>query len=187
MTVKNKGIYFYLDTKTNKIDYIGKDSNINNNTRHRAHLCESYKKDQPFNRILQNNPERWKYGVFCIGDFSDSRLEELENIYKQIYNPRFDFEYTSHGGLTEEHKKKISEAMKGHKHTENTRKKMSENHWDVSGKNNPKYRHDLPSDEKLFQEWTEGMTQKQLAEKYNAGVSTIQRRLKKYKNSQNKE
>ena len=46
---------------------------------------------------------------------------------------------------TEESRKKISEAQKGEKnhfygkhHTEETKRKMSENHADISGKNNPK-------------------------------------------------
>ncbi len=40
---------------------------------------------------------------------------------------------------TEEEKARISAALKGRKPSEEARRKMSENHWDVSGVNNPNY------------------------------------------------
>ena len=41
--------------------------------------------------------------------------------------------------FTEEMKKNISKSLMGHSHSEETRKKISENHADVSGRNNPMY------------------------------------------------
>lgn len=177
-----KGIYYYLDKVTGNIDYIGKDSNISQNIRHNAHKCSAYYDHQPFNRVLQNNPNRYEYGIFCKGPFDDDELIMLENLYKKAYSPRFDFEYRSHGGLTEIHKKKISESRKGYKHKESSKKLMSERHYDCSGKNNPRFLKHIPNNEELYLEWKRGASQKDLALKYNCGLITIQRRIRKYKN-----
>jgi len=176
-----KGIYYYLDKVTGKIDYIGKDSNILKRTRHYAHMCSAYYDDQPFNRILQKNPDRYEYGIFCKGPFTDEELIMLENLYKKGYSPRFDFEYRSHGGLTEEHKLKISKSKKGHKHKPSSRRLMSENHYDCSGESNPRFLKHLPTNEELYLEWKRGTSQKDLSLKYDCGLITITRRIRKYK------
>lgn len=41
--------------------------------------------------------------------------------------------------ISDEQKKQISQANKGRKHTEEEKRKMSENHYDCSGANNPNY------------------------------------------------
>lgn len=57
----SKGIYCYEDLKNNnEIVYIGRDSYIHNNTRHKQHMESSRYNAQPFNRILQNNPQRYE-------------------------------------------------------------------------------------------------------------------------------
>lgn len=56
-----KGIYKYTDLKTDEVVYIGKDSHIDKKIRYYAHLTPSKYDDQPFNRVLQNNPERYEY------------------------------------------------------------------------------------------------------------------------------
>lgn len=56
----SKGIYKYTDLEINEIVYVGKDSHIDRNDRHKAHMRPSRYDDQPFNRILQNNPDRDK-------------------------------------------------------------------------------------------------------------------------------
>ena len=175
-----KGIYYYLDKITGEIDYIGKDSNISRKTRHHAHKCSSYYNDQPFNRILQNNPNRYEYGIFCEGPFTDEELIQLENIYKKGYSPRFDFEYRSHGGLTETHKKKISESKKGYTHKKSTRELMSKNHFDCSGEKNPRFLKHLPSNEELYLEWKRGTSREDLSLKYKCSLVTISRRIRKY-------
>lgn len=43
------------------------------------------------------------------------------------------------GPMSEDHKRKISQSNKGKKVSEETRRKMSQNHADVSGKNSPMY------------------------------------------------
>ena len=160
-----KGIYCYIDNKNDRVVYIGKDSNIDKNKRHRDHLAPSSYNAQPINRILQNNPNRYKYCVLWeIDDCTDNHLTQMEIFYIKKYSPKFNF--TEGGGgisgfthseetrkkisennarywkgktLSEETRKKISEAKKGKKPyemTEETRKKISEAN---KGKNNPMY------------------------------------------------
>ena len=161
----SKGIYCYIDGENDKIVYVGKDSNIDKNKRHRDHLAPSSYNAQPINRILQNNPNRYKYCVLWeIDDCTDNHLTQMEIFYIKKYGPKFNF--TEGGGgisgfthseetrkkisennarywkgktLSEETRKKISEAKKGKKPyemTEETRKKMSESH---KGENHPMY------------------------------------------------
>ena len=47
-----RGIYTYVDKKSNEIVYIGKDSNIDTNERHKQHFQPSKYNEQPINRIL---------------------------------------------------------------------------------------------------------------------------------------
>ena len=122
-----EGIYYYTDLmKNNEVVYVGKDSNIHKNKRHKDHLKPSNYNNQPFNRVLQNNPNRFKYHVLKKGEFSQNLLNALEILYIRRYSPRFN--YTIGG-----------EGAKGLKISEEARKRMSENHADVSGKNNPFY------------------------------------------------
>ena len=87
--------------------------------------------------------------------------------------------------ISKEHANKISQAMQGHKVTEATKQKMSKNHADVIGENNPKYRKDIPNGKCIYKEWKAGLTQKELSIKYNCSISLIQRRIYKYKQSLN--
>lgn len=73
-----KGIYAYWDNKLSYYVYIGKDSNIYKNSRHYAHLDPSRYEDQPFNRVLQNNPERYEYRVLMKGDYNNKQLNKME-------------------------------------------------------------------------------------------------------------
>ena len=138
------GIYCYKDSyENNKIVYIGKDSNIHRNRRHIQHKSPSQYNAQPFNRILQNNPNRYVYEVmkFWETDEYDKNLANaLEIIYIHRYNPIFNFTIGGDGTrgykLSEETKKKIGKANKGKKRTLQQRKQMSER---VKGKNNPMY------------------------------------------------
>ena len=67
----------------------------------------------------------------------------------------------------------------GKQHSQESRKKMKENHADVSGENNPRYRDDIPTGEDLLREYEAGTSHRKLAEKYNCNQSTISRRIKK--------
>lgn len=139
------GIYLYFDTKKNSVVYVGRDSNIDKKTRHKAHMQKCNYGKQSINRILQNNPDRYEYRVYCEGNFSNDELNNLEIQVIKLFNTfhRKDaFNYTEGGdGIIgfehpEETRKKISEGNKGKKLPEETRKKMSEA---KSGENNPLY------------------------------------------------
>lgn len=132
----SKGIYCYKDTKdNNRIVYVGKDSKIHINKRHKEHLHPSRYDKQPFNRILQNNPDRYTYHVLKEGDIDKNLLSALEIIYTRRYNPKFSFTVGGDGSTgfrhSEETKRKMSEAHKGEKnhfygkhHTEESKQKM---------------------------------------------------------------
>lgn len=126
-----KGIYKYTDLKTGEIVYIGKDSRIHKNQRHRDHLNPSKYDEQPFNRIIQNNPNRYEYGViWATEDCTTLKLNKMEILFGKIYDPKFNFEKFGKGGAlkgeknpnygnpsnwkpSEEHKERISEANSG--------------------------------------------------------------------------
>ena len=150
-----KGIYCYIDKKGNQIVYVGKDSNIDKNKRHIAHLAPSKYNEQPINRILQNNPDRYTYQVLGWRVEDENTLNALEIQYIRQLQPRFNFTDGGDGisgfthseearkkmseaqqgkTLSEKTRKKISEAMKGKTLPEETRKKMSESR---RGENNP--------------------------------------------------
>ena len=137
--VKNhmKGIYQYRDLKTDKIVYIGKDSNIDKEVRRNAHLKRSTYNAQQFNRVLQNNPTRYQYEIIYAGDFDDYLLNTLEINSIAEENPKFNFTKGGEGSIgfkhSEESKRKMSEARKnkksgffGKNHTFESRRKMSE-------------------------------------------------------------
>jgi len=132
-----KGIYQYRDLKTDKIVYIGKDSNIDKEVRRNAHLKRSTYNAQQFNRVLQNNPTRYQYEIIYAGDFDDYLLNTLEINSIAEENPKFNFTKGGEGSIgfkhSEESKRKMSEARKnkksgffGKNHTFESRSKMSE-------------------------------------------------------------
>ena len=111
-----KGIYGYYDTLKGEISYIGKDSYIDKNQRHKDHLKPSKYNEQVFNRVLQKNPNRYKYKVIyeCQNHLDEKDLNGLEIQYINALNPKFNF---TDGG----------DGMVGFKHSEDTLKKMREN------------------------------------------------------------
>ena len=85
-----KGIYCYIDKENDKIVYVGKDSNIDKNRRHRQYFTPSAYNAQPINRILQNNPNRYIYQVLWeIDDCIDNYLNKMEIYYIKKYSPQF--------------------------------------------------------------------------------------------------
>lgn len=158
----SNGIYSYFDRQEGRVVYVGKDSAIDKQTRHKAHMTKSCYNVQQINRVLQNNPDRYHYGVIIEGDFDDCTLNALEQYYIWTYNT-FEgngFNYTEGGDgnygfkhsdetrdkmseahkgktLSEEHKSKISASKKGKKPSAETRKKMSAA---LSGEKNPAWK-----------------------------------------------
>lgn len=205
------GIYCYTDKlNNNEIVYIGKDSHINKQQRRKNHLAKSRYNDQPFNRIIQNNPNRYEYHVLCRGKADNELLNIFEKGYIETYQPRFNYGPGGDGRagakLTKEHKDKISKANKGKKVSKETREKISKANKGKPGYNkgkkvskktrekisksrigvytdekNPRWRNDIPSPQQLHDEWKSGTSQKELTEKYNCGEATIKRRIAKVK------
>ena len=111
----SKGIYCYIDKKDNQIVYVGKDSYIDKNKRHKEHLQPSTYNRQVFNRILQDNLSRYQYQkLWEIDDCTDNHLNQMEIYYINKYNPKFNF---TQGG----------DGISGYKHSEKTKKKISKN------------------------------------------------------------
>lgn len=132
------GIYCFKDIINENIVYIGKDSNINLNSRFKQHMSPSKYNEQVINRILQNNPERYSYHILKSGDFGRKLLSAIEIIYIHRYSPKFNYTKGGEGTYgfkhSEESKKKISEAHKknpywlGKSFSEKTKQKMSISH-----------------------------------------------------------
>ena len=90
------GIYKYVDNETGDIVYIGKDSHIDKTRRHKEHLNRSQYSKQVFNRVLQNNPERYSYSVWYHVT-SVEEMNQLEFDLINLYRPKFNFH---HGGCS---------------------------------------------------------------------------------------
>ena len=117
------GIYGYKDLETGYVVYIGKDSKINTHKRHREHLSRSKYNKQPFNKILQKNPNRYKYFIVKKGYYSNEELNILEENYisfygtyenRKGYGKKYGFNFTKGG-----------EGFFGYKHTSKTKENMS--------------------------------------------------------------
>lgn len=130
------GIYAYFDKKDNSVVYIGKDSNIDKNVRKYAHMKPSCYERQPFNRILQNNPNRYTYQVLVWDVKDQETLNALEIQYIRQLKPKFNFTDGGDGcvgnTLSEEQKKRLSDTRMGEnnpffgkKHSEETKRRMS--------------------------------------------------------------
>ena len=135
----NMGIYCYKDTFNNgEIVYIGKDSNIHLNKRHYAHHSPCMYSEQKINRILQSNPNRYEYCVLKSwkGDKNNFNfINAMEMLYIRRYHPKFNFTIGGDG-----FKKGHVPWNKGVPHSDEIRKKLSENHANVKKENNPNWK-----------------------------------------------
>lgn len=120
-----KGIYAYYDLQNNYYVYVGKDNNITYNHRHHCHKSPAYYNDQPFNRILQNNPRRYEYQRIIELDDSTEEyyLNDLESYFIKLFQTyayenrdKHVFNFTKGG-----------DGSIGYKHTKETREKMRKN------------------------------------------------------------
>lgn len=113
------GIYGYKDLKTGYVVYIGRDSYIDKNNRHNCHMRKSNKNDQPINKAIQNNPDRYKYFIVKKGEYSEEDLNTLEKHYIDFYGT-----YNNHKGKRLNYGfnfTKGGEGVTGYKHTEQTK------------------------------------------------------------------
>lgn len=140
-----KGIYCYMDTeKNNEIVYVGRDSNIDEGQRDKAHKTKSNYDVQKINQIIQNNLSRYNYNVLWeVDDCSDNHLNQMEIYFINKYNPRFNFTKGGEGISGYRHtpisKQKMSKAKqnyvpwnKGKKLSREHKRKISQNHRDIS-------------------------------------------------------
>lgn len=165
MIIMSKGIYKYTDLETNEIVYVGKDSHIDRNDRHKAHMRPSRYDDQPFNRILQNNPDRYEYSVLCEGEYSDLQLIKLERLFIKIFNPMFNFTKGGDGAPIG------NQYRKGKTHSEEAKQKMSESH---KGKKNHMFGNHHSEETKILMSESKNTTgyfrvTKMKSKKYNQG------------------
>ena len=88
------GVYYYVDSETGLIDYIGFDSHIDSkDNRDFRHLkCKPQIK---FEEVLQKNPDRWEYHVYKKFDTLEE-ADKCEFDLINLYRPRFNFK---HGGI----------------------------------------------------------------------------------------
>ena len=127
------GIYAYWDNKLNYYVYVGKDSHIDEDKRHRAHHSPSSYDEQQINRVIQNNPKRYEYRVLIQGDYTEEQLNIMEKfLIKHLktcyydYPERHVFNFTAGGdgvtgltawnknkSLSKQHRQRLSESHKG--------------------------------------------------------------------------
>lgn len=141
MGKKLNGIYQYTDLKTGEVVYIGKDSNLDNNEcRAKTHMRPSHYDSQPFNRALQNNPNRYKHKIIYAGAFDNDVLNTLEintiAEFKRLHNgerPKFNFTDGGDGSIGYKHPKEIKDKIRenhakyweGKERSQETRDKIS--------------------------------------------------------------
>ena len=121
------GIYCYYDLQNHQIDYVGKSVNIER--RHKEHLREHL----IFDKRLQSNPKRWRLVIIC--ECEENQLDHLERIHIKSINPKYNFTDGGDGGAFFGEQN----GMYNRHHTEEAKRKMSENHWDCAGENHPFY------------------------------------------------
>lgn len=132
----SNGIYCYIDKKNNSIVYIGKDSYIDKERRHKSHCSEKKYNEQQINKVIQNNPSRYEYKIIKEGNFSEKDLNNLEIFYIKKYDPLFNFTKGGDGALGYKHTKEAIEKIKksakgrqnfkGKHHSKETKEKMRE-------------------------------------------------------------
>lgn len=105
------GIYVFTDTKTSRIVYIGMDSHIDKLIRIKNHYQPCFRDAQPFNKVLQNNPDRYKSSVYCrVDNFED--MCQLEYDLINLYRPKFNYRIGK-DGCTINRKSKYTVAKNG--------------------------------------------------------------------------
>lgn len=144
------GIYGYYDTKNQYVIYIGQDSYINKEKRHREHLRPSMYDRQHINRILQSNPNRYTYFKLVEGNYTQDEIDNFEKeaiklfkTYKHDYPKRNVFNFTPGGDLSPmkvpEIAQKISESMSGENNPMYGKTGEKHHMYGVRGKEHPNY------------------------------------------------
>lgn len=118
----SSGIYAYWDNKNGYYVYVGKDSNIDKKTRYYKHKAPSFYDDQPFNRVLQNNMDRYEYNIITKGNYSEEQLNRMEEFFiKHLKTYHYDYPNKSVFNFTVG-----GDGSTGYKHTPETIQQFSE-------------------------------------------------------------
>ena len=144
--VKNyKGIYGYWDKQKKIVVYVGKDSNLSEHKRRGDHISPYNINDQPFNHVLQKNPNRFEYFEILKlpNETPDEILSDIEvsliSRYGTYENRR------GHGKDYGYNFTKGGEGASGREVSEETRNKISES---LTGENHPMYGKSIPEEMK---------------------------------------
>ena len=109
------GIYGYWDTLKDEMVYIGQTVNIKQ--RLMAHMKPSQYNRQKFNRVLQNDPER--YEIHILKECAEDELDYWEITLIALYNPKHNHD---NGGNV---RRGIDNHMYGKHHSMESKLKMS--------------------------------------------------------------
>ena len=117
-------IYGYTNLESGKM-YIGQ--TLYPKQRWKAHRYGKYKNG--WHKDYQNNPDKYEYSIIEY-DVPEDKLNEREIFWISFFDSYHNGYNLTPGG---------DGMPKGYKHSEETRKKMSEHHADFSGENHPMY------------------------------------------------
>ena len=139
------GVY-WIQNNINGHIYVGSSINMDKRfIQHRSDLCG----ERHDNSYLQHAWNKYKEVAFEFRLLLICEIEEL-HIYEQclldLWKPEYNLNLLAAGGdylkgkkFSDEHRRNISKAKMGHEVSKETRLKISKNHADVSGANNPMY------------------------------------------------
>lgn len=144
--MKQSGIY-KIENKSNGVFYIGQSVDLN---KRKIEHFYKLRKGKHNNKYMQNSFNKWGIENFTFEVLyycNPDELDYYEQYYVDTLNPEFNVLRTcvtstkgmsfNSGSLNGMYGKKGP--MNGKNHTENTKQKISENHWDSSGSMNPMY------------------------------------------------
>ena len=193
------GIYL-ITNNINGHMYVG--GSVDIKRRFSEHKISKFKKTQRIDRainkygadnftyqIITELPADWKiigkhekYWIKFYNTFKDKKHYNLtpggEGV--QLFGEDNSFYGKHHSDETKQYLSDIKTGVPN-PHTAEQNKKIGDALRGKTQENSNGFRHDLPTHEDIYNEWKTGMTQKQLAEKYNCGERTISRRIQRYK------
>lgn len=138
------GIYYIRNTVNNKL-YVGQSIDVYTRlSRHKTDLRGGRDSKHLQEAYYKYGEDNFEFMLLVECQIND--LDFLEKYYITEWNTQdenFGYNLDSGGSrsrmMSEETKSKISQSLKGHIVSEDTKKRIAENHADFSGKNNPNF------------------------------------------------